>query len=131
MEPAPVDSIGQLVRQRRHQLNLSQAGAAHRAGIARRTWYEIELDHRRGSDLTLTAMEKVLGLEPGTLTALHVAPKDDDLAGIRRELVRLIGQLTTREELEQARLDLLRRQYETVKAQLAQYEAALHDPRDG
>jgi transcriptional regulator with XRE-family HTH domain len=114
-------TLGQTVRQRRKQLNLTQAQAAELAGIVRRTWAEIELGHRHGNSETLASMEHVLGIPTGSLAALETNPEDDELRAIQRELVGMVRQLTTREELEQARLDMVRRQFEAVKRRLDAY----------
>lgn len=119
-------TISQLVRQRRKALGLSQGDAAHRAGISRRAWSEIELGHRRGSDETLSRIEPVIGVPPGSLAALEVTTTDPSLTAIKREVVGIINTFT-RDELKQVRVFLVRQQFNAAKAKLEQYEEALSD----
>lgn len=121
-----IDTIAQVVRQRRTQLGLSQATAAKQAGISRRAWSEIELGQRRGGDETLSKIADVLQLSPGSLVALERRP-NGELAEIRRELISIINLLTTREELEQARVDMLQIRFNTAKAQLDRYASRRDD----
>jgi transcriptional regulator with XRE-family HTH domain len=115
--------LSQLVRQRRKQLGLSQTQAATRAGISRRAWSEIELDHRPGAPETLAKIDVALELPEGSLLALRVQPADQGLAAIRQELVTMINTLTTREELELTKLDMIRRRHAVLTAQLRALEA--------
>lgn len=111
--------MARTIRQRRVQLGHSQAHAAEQAGVARRTWYEIELGHRRGSDGTLERMDRVLKLEPGTLRALDVAPAstDDGLAEERAAVFELILELTA-EQVTDLRRHVLRMRVKAMQAEL-------------
>lgn len=130
-ETDPTPTIAQTVRTRREQLGITQVAAAEDAGVSRRLWSEIELGRRRGSDETLAAIETVLDIHPGTLSALEVQIGSRDLAAMRRELIDMVNELTTRQQLEDARLDMIRRRFAAVKAQLEYEEAkrAAHETR--
>lgn len=81
----------------------------------------------------MAQIEAVLQMPAGSLAALEVAQPTDELAALRRELIDMINLLTTREELENARLDVTRRRLEALQARLATYEQeaerASHDAR--
>jgi transcriptional regulator with XRE-family HTH domain len=122
--PTPTSPIGQTIKHQREQLGLTQTAAAQQAGISRRAWSEVELGRRRGSPDTLSKMDLVLQLPSGSLLAMEVKVVDP-LASIRQELIDMVTSLTTREELEQTRLDMTRRRLAILQAQLEQYESAV------
>lgn len=125
--------IARTIRLRREQLDMTQTVAAQQAGLSRRTWNEIENGHRRPKPETVTAIETVLSMPAGTLAGLEAAQPTDELVALRRELVDMVNLLGTREELENARLDITRRRLEALQARLKQYEQeagrARHDAR--
>lgn len=133
MDAPDTATIARTIRLRREQLGLSRTTAAQDARLSRRTWSEIELGHRRARGETLAQIEAVLQMPAGSLAALEVAQPTDELAALRRELIDMINLLTTREELENARLDVTRRRLEALQARLATYEQeaerASHDAR--
>lgn len=115
--------MARTVRQRRVQLGLSQAAAAEQAGVVRRTWYEVELGHRRGSDGTLERIAAVLKMPPGSLHAIDAAERASGgeqrmPSELHAELVAMIHDLTA-EEGTQLKRDLLRRRMERLGAELA------------
>jgi transcriptional regulator with XRE-family HTH domain len=123
------DTVPAYMRRRRHQLRLSQEKAAGAAGISRRVWSEIELGQRRGSDESLARIERALDVPAGSLIALGAPPpKDEELASIRRELVKMIRQLTTRGELEGALVDVSKRRLAALQARIEQFEDTADDP---
>jgi transcriptional regulator with XRE-family HTH domain len=115
----PSLTIAQTVRQRRRQLGLSQADAAHQAGISRRAWSELENGRRRGSPDTLAKVEAVLQMSPpGVLSALEVRPNGDELAALKRQFIEMINKLTTKEQVEAGMLDLAQRELKSAQDQL-------------
>jgi transcriptional regulator with XRE-family HTH domain len=123
MDPAETSAmIARTIRLRREQLDLNQTTAADQAGLSRRTWNEIENGHRRPKADTLARIEAVLVMPEGSLAALEVVQPTDELMALRRELVDMVQLLSTREELENARLDITRRRLEALQARLKQYE---------
>lgn len=116
------ESVAQVVRRRRLELGLSQAAAAELAGVSRKTWCDVELGYRRGGDDTLALMTAVLQL-PASLTEIAVdipSPRSGpapELGPLRQEVIDLIL-LLPREELEQARVAILRRKVERLQARL-------------
>lgn len=128
---AASETVGDVVRRRRQMLGLSQEAAAQAAGVSRRAWSEIEQVKRSGSPATLRAMETALGIPEGSLVALLVQPRDPELAAIKAELVDMIRQLMVREDLEEIRLDIVRRRHATIQRRLTELEAAASDRHDG
>jgi transcriptional regulator with XRE-family HTH domain len=125
--------IPQAVRERRKQLELSQAQAAKEADVSRRTWSDVETGRRHGNAESLAKIERALKMPAGTLTALDDDPIADECDRIRAELIDMMSSLVTREDLEQTRLDMVRRRHAALTAQLEQYEqevghAAAHEP---
>lgn len=101
-------TAAQLIHRRRTELGISQDEAAKRAGIARRTFQEVESGQRRPMVRTLFKLDTALGLEPGDLAALDTEPDDPALAPIVNELVGMIRSFTGRTTLETARIQLMR-----------------------
>lgn len=69
MEAAKTDNLaqlGHLIRQRRHALGLTIAEAAVAAGFSTLTWGDLEHGKRTPRELTLAAVDKVLGWEIGS-----------------------------------------------------------------
>lgn len=74
------EALGAFIEERRLYLNLTKSEAAHRAGLSRRTWHEIEAGRvvpgepgprkwiATRDTRKLKLVEQVLELEPGTLT---------------------------------------------------------------
>jgi transcriptional regulator with XRE-family HTH domain len=114
--------IGKAVRQRRVHLRLSQAAAAQKAGVSRRTWSEIELGHRRCTERTLAGVEMALELPPGALAELRPAPAPvDDVVPLQRRLVELIPTLS-RTELQEVLKDILRRRLAGLESEIQELD---------
>lgn len=63
--------LGEVIRNRREQLKLSQVAAAKRAGISRSTWIELEAGVRpEPQSSTLDRIDTALDWKPGTLRSL-------------------------------------------------------------
>lgn len=98
------------------------------AGISRRTWGQIELGHRVGNKATLYKIAEALQLPPESLwSAVITEDAADDLGEIRRELIAMVKQLTTRDELQDVRLIITRRRLVALQEQLAELERAATD----
>jgi DNA-binding XRE family transcriptional regulator len=67
-QPVPGPRLGKLIEERRHQLSLTKAEAARRAGINRGTWHDAETGTRTTMmPDTLNLIDLALQWEPGTL----------------------------------------------------------------
>jgi transcriptional regulator with XRE-family HTH domain len=120
--------VADVIRRRRAQLGVSQIEAARMAGISRRTWGQIELGHRVGNKATLYKIAEALQLPPESLwSAVITEDAADDLGEIRRELIAMVKQLTTRDELQDVRLIITRRRLVALQEQLAELERAATD----
>ena len=85
--------VGETIREARIGRDLNKADAARAAGLSRRTWHEVEEGQRTTTTVeTLTQIEDVLGLEPGSLFAMTGTP-----------------QLARAEQLRSRALDIVRR----------------------
>lgn len=115
-------TIAQTVHHLRKQLRLTQADAAHLAGISRRTWSDVELGVRRSSDATLDKIDVALKQEPGTLRALSSEPSHEDLKAMHRELVDMVAKITDREQLRDVLKFVTQQQLDALKARLAEYD---------
>jgi transcriptional regulator with XRE-family HTH domain len=89
--------LGEILRQRRKELSLSQAKAAVRAGLDPSTWNQVETGVRRPSTATLEKIAVGLDLEMADLFAGYHIPKVQApflpleetgrrLAGMQREI---------------------------------------------
>lgn len=92
--------VGETIREARIALDLNKADAARRAGLSRRTWHEVEEGQRTTTTVeTLTQIEDVLGIEPGTLFALTGAPQIARIEQLRGRAVDIV-KLMSGDELE-------------------------------
>lgn len=107
-----------IVQRRRYQLGLSWREAAALAGISPRTWADIEMGDWRADDDTLAKVEATLQMPPGMFKALEYEVTDPELADIRREMMDMIAELSTRERLGPERLEEIRVRMGELQARL-------------
>lgn len=67
---SPALTLGACMAHSRTQLHLSQAGAAHAAGVARLTWIRWETNAKRPGEANWPRIEDVLGWPPGSVAAI-------------------------------------------------------------
>lgn len=123
-EVSMASPLGQTIRRRRGELQLSQANAASQAGISRRVWGDLELGKIQGSEATLAKIESVLQVP---LTVLKVKKPVDDLTPLRNELIAMIKVMKLA-ELKQALLIVLRIRCQSAEDLLHRYEQEFMKP---
>ncbi|MFJ8687358.1 helix-turn-helix transcriptional regulator [Micromonospora wenchangensis] len=62
--------LGEKIKNRRTELQLSVSAAARAAGINRNTWSAVERGERETEDYTFGAIERALRWRPGSITAM-------------------------------------------------------------
>jgi len=108
------ERLGERVRERRLELDLSQRDAAARAGISNQTWLNVE-NGRSANERSLAKIERALDWSPGTVDAITAGtdPPSPSVAAAPLLDVTVLGNLTRLAEVLSAE-DLTREEIQRV-----------------
>lgn len=128
-------TIGEFIRERRLALDLTKSEAAQRAGVARRTWHDIEDDKRTATELTLRQFDQALQLPEGTLWAMTAQSANQQIEALRQRAVTIVYGMTTgrlQEFVETSGgVDSLRAELQAIRATVEELRSMFGDPPSG
>lgn len=99
VSPSEGPDLPRFIRERRVALDLSQAEAARRAGVSRRTWAEVESGVRTTSTaLTLAQFDQALQLPEGTIWRMTAAHAVNRAEHVKKQVMDLVRTMSLEEQ---------------------------------